>query len=228
MNTFKHRGALGDIIYALPTIHALDGGILYITKIHQYEFLKRLLDLQENIEIKGGKVKGIIYDMNQYRVIDKEAEKNKEVKHLAVCHAEVFNVKCNLIDSWIKVSPKYKADIVVSRSTRYHDVEGIDWEMLNGYNVLFLGFENDYKEFIKKSKFYPDYIKCKDALEMAQIIAGSKLFIANQTLSFALAEAMKHPRVLEVCYRKNNCQPYGSNGYTYLTKELIERYLNDK
>jgi len=219
MNTFKHRGAMGDIIYALPTIHALGGGILYITKVHQYEVLKRLLDLQENIEVRSGKIKEVTYNMDQYRDID------DGTKHLAVCHAEVFNVKCNLIDRWIEVLPKYKADIVVSRTTRYHDIEEINWKILKGYDVLFVGFQKDYNEFINKTGFEIKQMECKDALEMAQIIAGSKLFIGNQSLSFALAEAMKHPRVLEVCQRKNNCQPHGKDGYTYLTKELVERYL---
>ena len=62
---------------------------------------------------------------------------------------------------------------------------------------------------------------------MTQIIAGSKLFVGNQSFAFSVAEGLKHPRVLEVYYQANNCQPHGNDGYTYLTKELIERYLND-
>ena len=224
MNIFKHRGAFGDIIYAIPTIKALGGGILYITKAHQHEFLKSLLSLQYGIETRGGKAIDVTHDMNRYRAIDEKANGSK---HLAFCHSEAFNVNCNITDSWIQVLPTYKADVVVSRSSRYHDKEEIDWTLLKEYDVLFLGFKRDYNTFVNKVGFSPKQMECKDALEMAQVIAGSKLFVGNQSLAFALAEAMKHPRVLEVCYDKNNCQPHGKDGYTCLTKELIGGYLND-
>ena len=163
MNTFKHRGAMGDIIYALPTIHALGGGILYITKVHQYEVLKRLLDLQENIEVRSGKIKEVTYNMDQYRDID------DGTKHLALCHAEIFNVECNLIDRWIEVLPKHKADIIVSRTTRYHDIEEIDWKILKGYDVLFVGFQKDYKEFVNKTA---DTLHSWTKMELSNIFCG--------------------------------------------------------
>jgi hypothetical protein len=61
--------------------------------------------------------------------------------------------------------------------------------------------------------------------ELAQLIAGSKLFIGNQSFPFALAEAMKCPRVLEVCPICPNCIPQSDNGYVRLTEGLLRHYL---
>ena len=43
-----------------------------------------------------------------------------------------------------------------------------------------------------------------NALDLAQTIAGCKFFIGNQSFSFAVAEAIKVKRVLEVCYETPN------------------------
>jgi len=228
MNIFKHRGAMGDIIYSIPTINALGGGILHIVKGSQYRFLKNLMALQPHIMIRSGSSGAITHDLDLYREIDKQVQQDQLIKHLAMCHAEAFGVECNIIDPWIEVDPIYIDDIIIARSPRYHDREEINWSLLCNYNVTMIGLPNDYNKFVKKAGFSPKLVRCRDALEIAQYIAGSKLFISNQTLGFAIAEAMKHPRVLEVYYSKNNCQPHGTNGYTYLTEELIGRYLNDK
>jgi hypothetical protein len=56
-------------------------------------------------------------------------------------------------------------------------------------------------------------------------IRGSKLFVGNQSFPYSLAEAMKHPRVLEVCPICPNCCPQGPNGYAGLTKDVLDHYL---
>ena len=58
------------------------------------------------------------------------------------------------------------------------------------------------------------------------IIKGSDIVVGNQSLFFALAEAIKHPRVLEVYYKKNNCQPQSNNGYTYLSRDIIRKHIS--
>ena len=64
-----------------------------------------------------------------------------------------------------------------------------------------------------------------DFLETAQIIKGSKLFIGNQSVCFSIAEAMKHPRILEVFHKNSNCMPSGADGYVHLDNNLLETYL---
>jgi hypothetical protein len=64
---------------------------------------------------------------------------------------------------------------------------------------------------------------------MASIIKGSKLFIGNQSLGFAIAEGLKVARILEVFYGKNNCHPQSENGHVgnSINLEMIERYINE-
>jgi hypothetical protein len=61
--------------------------------------------------------------------------------------------------------------------------------------------------------------------ELAGVIRGCKLFVGNQSLAFSMAEAMKHPRVLEVCAYAPNCDPQGPNGHIRLTQGIIRKYL---
>lgn len=221
MNTFSHRGSNGDIIYALPAIIASGGGILNIVKKQHYDMLHNLLMLQPNLEVRHG-YEGLSLD--SYRKI------NDNKKHLAQCHLEAINVSYDLTRPWLfNIEPVTESEIVVNRTRHYHDKKEIDWRMFEEYadKTLFIGLEDEFAVF--KKRFAPNvklYKKCKDALEMAQIIKGSKLFVGNQSLAFALAEAMKHPRILEICYRYDNCRPQGENGHTYLTNALINEYVN--
>ena len=222
LKTFKHRGSSGDILYALPCVIGSGGGKINIVKKQHYELLKSLLKLQPNIDVTH-EWQGISLD--EYR-----KDKNIHRKHLAQCHLDALNVSFDLTQAWLfNIDPITVAPIVVNRTNHYHDKNEIDWALLEEYSsqLLFIGFEDEFAVF--KKRFVPSaarYRKCKDALEMACLIKGSKLFIGNQSLAFALAEAMKHPRVLEICYKYDNCRPQGANGYIYLTKELIEKCLS--
>ena len=54
MNNFYHSGATGDVIYAMPTIKALGGGIFNVQlPDHLYDTVLPLLESQEYIyEVK--------------------------------------------------------------------------------------------------------------------------------------------------------------------------------
>jgi hypothetical protein len=58
-----------------------------------------------------------------------------------------------------------------------------------------------------------DYSPVKDFAELCAKIKGCGTFIGNQSLAFAIAEVMKHPRILEICPTAHNVIPTGENGY---------------
>jgi hypothetical protein len=60
---------------------------------------------------------------------------------------------------------------------------------------------------------------------MAQIISSCKLFIGNQSSSYAIAEQLKVPRLLEVFNQCPNVIPIGGEGYGYYTTENLKYYL---
>jgi ADP-heptose:LPS heptosyltransferase len=112
--------------------------------------------------------------------------------------------------------------IVIARSQRYRAPE-INYSFLKRYpKLLFIGVEQEWKEM---QQMLPgiDYRPVNDFLEMARIIGGSKLFIGNQSFPFAIAEALKTKRLLEVYWRAPNVIPEGSNGYDFYFQPQFEK-----
>jgi len=215
MCVYLHNGAMGDIIYALPVLRA-QPGVLALTKEKQLEFLYPLLALQSYVT-------GVTLDRYLTGAIDlckyREISQADLSKHLATCHAEAAGVVVDLETPWLEaVEPNPVAKIVVNRTSRYRG--DLDWEVLEPFlaDTIFVGTEKERRGFMFPVRYY----LTEDALELACIIAGSSLFIGNQSCAFAIAEALKHPRVLEVSTEKPNCMPHGAEGWAELTSTLLE------
>ena len=216
MSVYLHNGAMGDIVYALPTIRACGGGELVITKHSQWEFLLPLLLKQEYLTgVHCTQVDNPTVDLRKYRQIS-EADLSK---HLALCHAEAAGVEVDLETPWLEnVTPKDRGTIIVNRTARYRGT--LDYSLLRPYesDVAFLGTFKEWKSFIEETGVTPGLFYTENALDIAETIAGSKLFVGNQSLAFSIAEALKHPRVLEASHAKPNCMPHGAGGETVLTE----------
>jgi ADP-heptose:LPS heptosyltransferase len=104
-------------------------------------------------------------------------------------------------------------DIVLNRTSRYHNPT-FDYSILKPYQerITFLGLPQEYR-VIKAKLPEIKYYEVSDFYELAQAIQGSQLFIGNQSMAFAIAEQMKHPRILEICPTAHNVIPTGANGY---------------
>lgn len=96
----------------------------------------------------------------------------------------------------VKPNDKFKDRILLVNTERYNNVF-LDLKVLNEYkdNFVFIGLPNEYEDF-KKNWFDVEYYKISDALEFAEILAGAKGIISNQTSLYAIAELMKVPRIL--------------------------------
>lgn len=75
-------------------------------------------------------------------------------------------------------------------------------------NIVFIGLESEWKDFIKL--YQPKalqvwFFKPENLLEAAEIIAGSELFIGNQSCCYAIAEGLKHNTVQETDIRCPDC-----------------------
>ena len=220
---------MGDIIYSLPTIMAYGGNAVLYLKFNHLKFFYELLKQQPYIcEIKDKTtIESPFINLDKYRPVSRI----KKSQHLVLSHLESQQQEnSNWINNpWLFfIEPKYVADIIINRTKRYHDKQEIDWNLLKPYEnkCKFIGYEKEWKQFVQEYNLDIPFFPIANGLELAQIIKGSKLFIGNQSCSFSLAEAMKHPRCLEVYYELNNCQPHGPNGYTYLTDELILEKIN--
>jgi len=232
MRTFKHRGAHGDIIYSLPMVISSGGGEFYVVKGNQYNFLCPLLEKQPYLKQvkygKGYRVNPNTINLDLYREV---ANANPHM-NLPSIYLQIFNKSYDLSKPWLmNIDSKFISNIIINRSSKYHNNNDfIDYSVLRRYEnqSCFIGLERDYLFFKDKYNIKMPFYKVENALQMAQIIKGSKLFIGNQSFCFSLAEAMKHPRVLEVYSGKSNCLPNSSNGHVVLTEEIINNNLNDR
>jgi hypothetical protein len=116
---------------------------------------------------------------------------------------------------------KFKKNIVIVRSLRRQNIY-INYKFLKFYkNVLFIGLKDEYldlKKQIPNLKFHD----CKNFLEMAMIIKNCKVFIGNLTFGYALAEAIKVPRLLESNMNLPLVYPNGVNAYDFYFQKHFE------
>jgi hypothetical protein len=246
LKTFQHSGNLGDIIYSLPTIIVLGGGVLYIgTGTGNLEISSKAPAPNPMTEpmvlqiIELLKTQPYLTDIRLYNneKVDYKLDKFREHhavmnNHIAKSHLEAFEVNYNLALPWLRnICPIYINDIVISRTKRnLSTLNKFNWHALSKYEekCIFIGFEDEYEEFKKCTGLNVERYPARSILEIARVVKGSKLFIGNQSLGFALAEAMKHPRVLEVYYPAPNCIPQSINGHIKLSENMVRNILNKK
>lgn len=117
--------------------------------------------------------------------------------------------------------------IIANRTSRYRN-ESIHYGFLQHtpLKVYFAGNMEEYAEFqshVPKA----EYLHVKNFLELAIYISSAKVFIGNQSFCFSLAEAMKTPRILEVCSYAPNVIPCGPNGYDFYTEDSAQWLVNE-
>jgi hypothetical protein len=252
MQQFIHSGPLGDMIYSLPAMQALGGGRMF-TQPRWADFVRPLLLAQPYVEdvavyeeypsrmkrrrtnrisheplIHHSEKHGTIINLDKWKQHRTKQERDNMYSAALLC--DMVNVQPNLEEPWLTgITPNPVAPIVICCTNDYHDKEAVDWSLLTDYaeHIIFHGLPKDYQYFQTRWDIPMKYIKCNTALELAQLIAGSKLFIGNLSGSYAVAEAMKHPRVLEECAAIPALGgPIGPNGSTTLTREMLDACIS--
>jgi hypothetical protein len=231
MKSFKHGGGGGDMIYGMATMNQLGGGILHLNSSPGGYFESLLL---KQPYVKGIVNHSLVYADWQALEVDLNLDRFREIDHnvytILECHVRAFKLNFELSDPWLfNVDPIYIADIVINDtgSARFPG-HTVDWEVLKPYSnrCVFIGEESEYKEFCSK-RFELRRHELREALEFAQIIKGSKLYVANQSSGLAMAEGMKHPRVADLYHGWAKQFPFGFNGHCKLTPKLLRHYLGE-
>jgi hypothetical protein len=247
---FNHSGNAGDIIYALPTIKKIAEKVkvplnLYLRpnqpsrisadKTHplgsvmlnekSIEMLEPLISSQPYINQYGAFTnQRIDIDLDYFRVGLVPLDKG----NIAHWCAYITGVNPDLWKRWLTVEPdlSFKNEVVIARSERYRNIF-IDYKFLRNYERLkFIGVESEFKD-IRKHIPNIEWVQVNDFLQMAQIIAGCKFFIGNQSFPFSIAEALKVPRILEVSLEVINVIPEGENGYDFLFQDHFKALVNE-
>jgi len=226
VKTFKHSGDLGDIIFSLPTIRALGGGILYLdpeggkseslvigtdqgdkTKLNKasIDSLKPLLESQPYIErvdyYSGDKVD---YNLDTFRKHVIFNNPNVRFNNLADAHLEAFRLPQKERDkTWITIDKETipGKSTIITRSTRYQGNHAFWGHLCQKENLdacIFLGHEKEHDIFEWTFNVKIEYVKTPTLVDACKLIAGADKVYCNANALHAMAEAMKKPLVLEV------------------------------
>ncbi len=153
------------------------------------------------------------YDFSDWRdYYGKYCDKGRG--NLAKTPAEFFRVNPNVVDTaWITGikacpiaipkpdgGPHLRRNVLIARSHRYRDPSFPWMELADRYrhSAVAVGTPSELSELQHMYDFYAS-VYTPTLLDVAQVIAGVDLVITNQTATYALAEAMKKPCVLERC-----------------------------
>jgi hypothetical protein len=189
------------------------------------EFIKPLILNNPQFEICKIWEKEIIdYDLNEFR----KYPFDYRMGHICRWYFLAFGITYNLSNPWLKVTPNitFKNDIIIARSFRYRTL-GINYKFLSKYkNLKFVGLLEEFED-MKTQIHNVEYIKVSNALEMAEIIAGCKYFIGNQSFPFSIAEALKVKRVLEVSNENPNVIVDGDDGFDFCFQQQFEKIISE-
>jgi hypothetical protein len=140
------------------------------------------------------------------------------------------DMACNLADPWLFVEPDDLMSnlIVVNRTLRARN-KNLSYSFLKPIekNIVFAGISNEHEKFMDEVGFEMPLFEANNFMDLATLIRSAKLFIGNQSLCFALAEAMKVPRILEVCPELPNVICTGDNAYDAMYQSCFEYYFNE-
>lgn len=244
--SFLHYGHLGDIINCLPIIKEISKnkscslfiqenkripghviakdhpfGSVYLNKnaiIKLIPLLKKQSYLKK-VEIYSNQE--IDVDLNFFREvpINFNIDSIRWYFHLTGCFPDLSK---NYLD--VEPHSNFKNYIIIMRSLRRQN-KFIDYSFLSNYEkIVFLGLKDEFDDLKIKIKNLEHY-DSKDFLELAMIIKNSKLFIGNLSFGYALAEALKVPRLLESGPNFPLVYPNGANAYDFYFQNHFENLV---
>jgi ADP-heptose:LPS heptosyltransferase len=224
---FLHSGAMGDVIYSLPTIKAMGGGVLHLVDTRHHvdngemtkdwqNLLTPLLKVQPYIvEVRYDYVDGAI-DLNRFRKIDC----NLSTTNLVYAHAKAQGIEVDLTKPWLEpIKGEKKCGAVFARSARYHSADFPWLQIVRSLREFaqFIGTPDEHKTFCKE--FDCDYltqVPTNNLYDVAKSIAENCLFVGNQSSPLAIAHGLGVPVLMEVCSANPNCVFNRPNEYVNL------------
>lgn len=161
----------------------------------RYEAIKPLLLAQPYVTAVEwqDEPQGITHDLSHFRQLP-----FKKGENLATWQARYVGVEIDL-EPWLTVPDFVQHDkTVISRSLRYHNFF-FPWGELIQRNgpVVFIGLPSEHSALEKESHWSFPYQPTANLLELAQVIRGAKLVIANQSAPFWVACGLGVPLIQE-------------------------------
>jgi hypothetical protein len=132
-----------------------------------------------------------------------------------------------------RISEQVSRKIIINFTERYRNPV-MDYFFLQNYapDLIFAGTEREQFLFCSRWNLNIPRLEINNFLDLAHALKESRFMIGNQSQCWNLAEAMKTPRVLEICSFADNCQIMvgaDSLGYLYqVGAEYAFRVLYNK
>ena len=245
--SFLHYGHLGDIINSLLTVkeiskkkkcnfyiqknkklpnhlsskeHPFGDNFLSDDSINKILPLLKKQNYLNNVDVYENQ--NIDIDLNFFR----ELPYNFNMDSVR-WYFHLVGISANPEESWIetKKESKFKDYIVILRSLRRQN-KYISYSFLSKYkNILFIGLKNEFDD-LKKQIDNLEFYNCNDFMELATIIKHAKLFIGNLSFGYALAEAIKVPRLLESFPNFPLVYPSGKLAFDFYFQNHFEKLVN--
>lgn len=139
---------------------------------------------------------------------------------------------CDLSKQWIFTEEfpddyfSYSGKVVVNKTARYNNPY-ISYFFMKKYEdqLLFAGTEDEYNQFCDEFNLNIEYLRTYDFLHLANILTFCKAFVGCQSFLWHLSDAMKMPRLLELCPSFPNTFITGANGYQAYHQNSFEFYF---
>jgi hypothetical protein len=231
---YSHSGDIGDLIYGLALAKAVGPIDLVLfpapgktTVVMTESRAKKLFDLLNyQPYINSVRFEQIAYDTSWNGFRDHWHLHGGQ--NLSDCHISTHGLDWRLRkEKWLNVPCKiHQTPVTMNWTHRYHNWD-FPWREvveLYGKDITFLGFDSEYKDFCNKyclGIVPPTYNKETNFMRIAQIIAGSSLYIGNLTSTTAIAEGLKHKMIVEGCHN-NHAHDFLRLGCLIAYKNRIE------
>jgi hypothetical protein len=216
MNTFKHSGATGDLIYSLAIMKHLGGGDFRL-HLNQMDWIGRHYYGAPPNPFHQGRLTQQDFDymqdfmeaqdyINSFAVLDPADEVTHNLDRFRApfvnhpgnyvdIYATVFGItdpktqEFLRITPWLSVpEPNPVAEVVINRTARWcADPLPDTWRDLPTDSVVFVGLPQEHQQFEALTGSKISYYPTATQLELASVIAGADQFVGNQSQCLALA-----------------------------------------
>ena len=213
MPSFLHDGKLGDIVFSLPTVERLGGGVMFLSlgallNIKTFHVIAPLLKNQDCIEdvriYEGGPID---YDLTTYRhskFLIETGQVDEPPRNLVDYFAHPFGIlDIDHSKRWLKPIPPLSLpgrDIAVFLTPRYFN-QNVNWAYLLKSledRLFFVGLKKEWIDFCRYSKINLPHFPTKDYLELQAVLEGSCRIYCGMGGVHAVAEGIKMPITLSI------------------------------
>lgn len=221
-----------DAIYHMDYQHPTkDKGKQVMCNQAMFDMIKPLIESQDYIEkfevYKGQKT---ILDLNKIR---SEIAVNLPFGSIQSWTMLAFpDLAFDISRSWINVpkgnfSNTVKGKVLINFTSRYRN-QWINYYFLKKHQdqLLFIGTEEEHKEFCQKWDLKIHLLVVNDFLELAKVMQQSRFLLSNQSFCWNLNRAMNLPSILEMYAPAPNCTPFvGNHNYGFYHQGALEYYF---